>query len=102
MATFQDQLQERYEQRRHDPERPILPPEQLFLGAEQAEQALMAYPRVELHQQTLETEAINFATTPPPDLSLRPQSDNPAAQLQDFLRYISRPGIADRRIRRPP
>ncbi|MFZ4791192.1 MAG: transcription-repair coupling factor [Candidatus Competibacteraceae bacterium] len=83
MAAFQDQIMDRYEQRRHDAERPLLPPPLLFLQADQVEQALARYPRVEL--QEAGDGGVNYPTAPPPALSLQPRQERPAAALEQFL-----------------
>ena len=83
MAAFQDQLMERYEQRRHDTERPLLPPPLLFLEAGQVEQALARYPRVELRAAA--DGGVNYPTAPPPTLPFEPRAGNPAAALQRFI-----------------
>ena len=83
MAAFQDQVMDRYEQRRHDSERPLLPPPLLFLEAAQVEQALTRYPRVELQEAS--DGGINFPTAPPPALPLHLRQERPAAVLEQFL-----------------
>ena len=74
---------DRYEQRRYDAERPLLPPPLLFLEAVQVEQALARYPRVEL--QETGNGGINFPTAPPPALPLQLRQERPAAALEQFL-----------------
>ena len=83
MAAFQEQLMDRYEQRRHDLERPLLPPPLLFLEATQVERALARYPRVELREAG--DGGVNFPTAPPPALPLQPRAERPAAALERFL-----------------
>jgi transcription-repair coupling factor (superfamily II helicase) len=83
MAAFQDQIMDRYEQRRHDAERPLLPPPLLFLQADQVEQALARYPRIEL--QEAGDGGVNFPTAPPPALPLQLRQERPAAALEQFL-----------------
>jgi len=83
VAAFQDQLMDRYEQRRHDAERPLLPPSLLFLEAAQVERACTRYLRVDL--QEAGDGGINFPTAPPPALPFQPRAERPAAVLQDFL-----------------
>ena len=90
MAAFQDQIMDRYEQRRYDAERPLLPPPLLFLQADQVEQALVRYPRVEL--QEAGDGGVNFPTAPPPALPLQPRQERPAAALEQFL--VDFPGRA--------
>ncbi|MDS4041664.1 MAG: transcription-repair coupling factor [Candidatus Competibacter sp.] len=83
MAAFQEQLVERYEQRRHDAERPLLPPPLLFLEAAQVEKALARHPRIELREAG--NGGANFPTAPPPALPFQPRHERPAAALEQFL-----------------
>ena len=83
MAAFQDQIMERYEQYRHDAERPLLPPPVLFLQAAQVQQALARYPRVELCE--VGDGGVNYPTLPPPTLPFQPRHERPAEALQQFL-----------------
>ncbi len=98
MAAFQEQIMERYEQRRHDAERPLLPPPLLFLEAAQVEQALAGYPRVELRtdpitlalsplsaREGIQSPSVNYPTAPPPALPFEPRAERPAAALEQFL-----------------
>ncbi|MDG4597584.1 MAG: transcription-repair coupling factor [Candidatus Contendobacter sp.] len=82
MTAFQEQIMDRYEQRRHDAERPLLPPPLLFLGATQVERALGRYLRVEMQEASGD---IDFPTAPPPVLPLEPRAERPAAVLERFL-----------------
>ena len=83
LTAFQDQLMERYEQRRHDAERPLLPPPLLFLDAAQVESALARRLRIEL--RATEATEVNYPTEPPPALPFEPRAPQPGAALQTFL-----------------
>jgi transcription-repair coupling factor (superfamily II helicase) len=83
ITAFQDQLMDRYEQRRYDAERPLVPPSLLFLESAQVERALARYLRVELQQA--EDGGVNFPTAPPPSFPFQPRAEKPAAALEDFL-----------------
>ena len=85
MAAFQDQVMDRYEQRRYDSERPLLPPQRLFLDKGQVEQALLRYPRIDLQHQPLHENGVDFATTEPPSLTFNPRAEQPATGLQTFV-----------------
>ncbi|MBE2295401.1 MAG: transcription-repair coupling factor, partial [Phycisphaerales bacterium] len=86
LVAFQEQLMERYEQRRHDLERPLLPPPSLFLDATQVEGALGRRPRIELQAaQAAGDSGVNYPTKPPPALPFEPRAPQPAAALQGFL-----------------
>ncbi len=87
-ATFQEQLQERYEARRHDRERPILPPEALFLGLDELQSRLTAYPCVQIglfKEVLLQAGSVSFDTHLPGDLKVRPRSEQPAGALRTFI-----------------
>ncbi|MER2583334.1 MAG: transcription-repair coupling factor [Candidatus Competibacter sp.] len=87
MAAFREQLMDRYEQRRYDAERPLLPPPALFLEAVQVEQALARYLRVELREAG--DGGTNYPTAPPPVLPLEPRAERPTAALENFLAEFS-------------
>ena len=80
----------RYEQRSHDAERPILEPAEVFTSADELEQRLGAWRRIELSRVELDplTQSLpyqNFATRAPPALRIDPRSDEPARDLARFL-----------------
>ena len=81
MLQFQEQVAERHEQRTHDIERPILPPELLFLTTDQARQRLQEYPAIICTDEEPEM----FACKAPPMLALNLRADKPAAAVQAFL-----------------
>jgi len=77
---------ERYEQLRHDFERPLLPPDQLFLQAHQVFSGFHRYPHLQLnHEKMDDPQGINFATTTPPTLPVESRSAEPLARLKQFL-----------------
>jgi len=89
--AFFDQVSERYEQRRHDIERPLLAPQQLYLRPDELAAALKPYAgishrRTECHGRDKGFEAAhNLATRPLPPLGLQARATRPAGLLQDFL-----------------
>lgn len=83
MAVFWDQIMERYEQRRHDAEWPLLPPQLLFLEAAQVERGLARWPRIELRAAAV--DGVNYPTQLPPNLPLQPRAERPAEALERFL-----------------
>ncbi len=64
VKTFWETVEYRYEQRRHDIERPLLAPEKLFLTAEMLGSWVGDYPRVEV-QRFKEADASNPSNLPP-------------------------------------
>ena len=88
---FLADVSRRYEQRRHDIERPLLPPAQLYLATDQLASHLKRLSGV-LHQSA-EVPArrkgfsgiSNFATGTLPGLAIQARAARPAGALQDFL-----------------
>jgi transcription-repair coupling factor (superfamily II helicase) len=85
---FHAQLLERYESRRHDRERPLLPPERLYLGAAELRDYENRYARIQVlapGAPDLPGESIPYATRPLGDLKIRPRHEAPAGALQGFV-----------------
>jgi transcription-repair coupling factor (superfamily II helicase) len=78
---------ERYEQRRHDIERPLLPPAELYLPPESLRERLNSGGRIEIcgegHPRRM--EALETGTQPAPDLPLSSREDGPGAALKRLL-----------------
>ena len=78
---------ERYEQRRHDIERPVLPPEQLFLPPEPLRERLNQWPRIEVcapgHSRF--ESAQDLGDAPAPSLPLMQKGESSGHALRDFL-----------------
>ena len=87
-----NQILQRYEQRRHDIERPLLPPADIAVPPEELGAALKALSSVRIHEES-EAEAgkgaapgvVRFATRPPAAVRLHPQPRDNAVSLEDFL-----------------
>ncbi len=95
-VDFWTSTTERWEQRRHDIERPVLDPTELYFNAKNVQQHLSECKSVSL----LETDAssfkskwapgrargdsINFETRPAPDLHIHDRGNEPAAALLEF------------------
>ncbi|HYM34460.1 MAG TPA: transcription-repair coupling factor, partial [Steroidobacteraceae bacterium] len=89
-AAAWSEIEERFNQRGHDSERPILPPHELFLNAAELEENLtrferIAISRVELDPLTQSGPLHNFATGAPPHVRIDQRSDEPARELFTFL-----------------
>ena len=83
---FWQEINHRYEQLRHDIERPILPPIQLFLQANEVFANFNNYAHIKLNQEPTEkSTGINFTSKIPPKLPVDARSDKPLAELQIFL-----------------
>ncbi|MFN2308842.1 MAG: transcription-repair coupling factor [Gammaproteobacteria bacterium] len=85
---FWEQLEDRYEQRRHDSERPLLRPDELYLGLDALSALSAGFAQLRVGRFKLESPAAgdrNFVTAALPDVSLKARNPEPAAQLRQFL-----------------
>ena len=83
-----EQVQERYEVHQHDPERPILPPDRVFVTPEEFRQSLQSLNQIELQHYTHEQEnriTHNFGTGAVPDVKINARADDPARTLKHFI-----------------
>ena len=83
-------IEERYEQRRHDIERPLLPPAELYLDPAQLRAALdgrrcVLGSAVKVEPTGAPTAWRNFGSDRPPPLKLDVRSEDPSAALKEFL-----------------
>ncbi len=80
---------ERHEERRHDVERPILSPEELFLSPEELQARLASFTRVDVDSFKVDEElgagGHNFATSAPREWRVDLRAERPLAPLEDFL-----------------
>ncbi|HHB92894.1 MAG TPA: transcription-repair coupling factor [Thioploca sp.] len=84
---FWQEISQRYEQLRHDIERPILSPIQLFLQANEVFANFNNYAHIKLSQEpTKRSTGINFSSQLPPKLPVDARSDKPLLELQSFLK----------------
>ena len=80
---FWHDCRERWEQRRHDAERPILPPEQLFQAPEPLFATLNRLAQLRLRSDA--GDGLSAACEPPPTLPIDARSEQPAAALEQFI-----------------
>ncbi|HEY7885878.1 MAG TPA: transcription-repair coupling factor, partial [Cellvibrionaceae bacterium] len=84
---FLQELDNRYQSRRVDPTRPLLPPAEIYLRHDELFGHLKNYSHTRIDSETLEPKAgqINFSTLPPPQLPVRAQAEEPLLALEAFL-----------------
>jgi transcription-repair coupling factor (superfamily II helicase) len=75
---------ERYDQRAHDIERPVLPPAELYLSPEQLRERLNKRLRVEV-VPTGHEHAVDVGTLPAPEVPLNRKGEEPGTSLRHFL-----------------
>ena len=84
---FWSSMGERWEQRRHDVERPVLDPQELYFEATGLRQQLESYDTVNLLDTVKRgTQAVHFETALAPDLHIHDRGQEPAAALLKFAR----------------
>lgn len=85
--AFWTQTGERYEQRRHDVERPVLPPDELYISPATLRERLNQGDRIEVcgesHPQRKRAQALD--TQPAPELPIVARDHVPADALKSFL-----------------
>jgi transcription-repair coupling factor (superfamily II helicase) len=81
---FWTQAAERYDQRAHDIERPVLPPAELYLPPEKLREQLNKRLRVEVVDPGHE-HAVDTGTQPAPELPLNRKGEEPGTSLRHFL-----------------
>ncbi len=86
--SFWNEVTERFEQRRHAPEHPILAPERGFLKHTDLLDSMTRFPRIDCHHFDMdEGQGIhNFATRAAPVLTVNARAPHPLAALTGFLK----------------
>ncbi|MFJ5432869.1 transcription-repair coupling factor [Pectobacterium sp. CHL-2024] len=84
---FWQDIQQRFESRRVDPMRPLLPSDSLWLRVDGLFTELKAWPRVQLRTDTLPEKAanVNLAYLPLPELAIQHQQKSPLDTLRRFI-----------------
>ncbi|EWC41570.1 transcription-repair coupling factor [Stutzerimonas stutzeri] len=84
---FWNDVRNRYEERRVDPERPLLPPAELFMPVEDCFARLKLWPRVVASQQDVEPGIgrERFAAQALPELAIESKASEPLGKLRQFL-----------------
>jgi transcription-repair coupling factor (superfamily II helicase) len=82
--AFWTQTTERYDQRAHDIERPVLPPDEIYLPPDRLRERLNLRVRVDVVPATHE-HAVSLGTQPAPELPLSRKGEEPGTGLRHFL-----------------
>ena len=90
VSLFDTETRTRYEDRRHDRHRPILPPSQLFLQQEELFRQLKGFPRVTMAAaEASGAGAENCPSQELPDVAMDGRAADPARHLKQFLSEFS-------------
>jgi transcription-repair coupling factor (superfamily II helicase) len=85
---FWQEVERRYEDRRYDIQRPILPPAKLFLPVEELFARLKQFSRIQMHLDTVDENKagyLNLPFTTPAELPIDAKHSQPLAKLQQHL-----------------
>ncbi|UPG84566.1 transcription-repair coupling factor [Luteibacter aegosomatis] len=85
-AAFWQQVADRYDQRAHDIERPVLPPAEIYLAPEQLREQLNKQVRIDVVGKAHE-HAVDLGTQPAPELPLNRKGEEPGTALRHFLAH---------------
>jgi transcription-repair coupling factor (superfamily II helicase) len=83
--TFWTQTAQRYEQRAHDVERPVLPPAELYLSPQQLRERLNTTLRVDVVAKGTNEHAVDPGTQPAPSLPLNRKGEEAGEALRRFV-----------------
>ncbi|MEM9622886.1 MAG: DEAD/DEAH box helicase, partial [Pseudomonadota bacterium] len=86
-----EEVHSRYESLRHDIERPILPPADLYLSLEELRQQSNAYRRITVSANTEHKHQHAFTSAPLPDLLADSRLSSPVQSLQHFVQETTNP-----------
>ena len=84
-AAFSRQAHDRYEQRAHDVQRPILPVAELYLGTDELRERLNQQWRIDLVASGSDERGVDTGTQPVPSLPINRKDEAPAAELRGFF-----------------
>lgn len=93
ISSFWKEVLRRYEDRRHNVDHPILPPEELFLSPNVVLEQLNKFARVIASTEAVEERAgaINLDTETPPRLAVDPKQEKPFAAVKQYLDAVNHP-----------
>ncbi|WP_179997452.1 transcription-repair coupling factor [Acinetobacter sp. YH16050] len=93
LTQFWKDVVYRYEDRRHNIDQPILPPEQLFLQPNQLLEQLNQFGRVIASPEAFEQKAgvVNLSTLAPPRLAVDPKQEQPFHAVKQYIDAANHP-----------
>ncbi|ENU29912.1 transcription-repair coupling factor [Acinetobacter sp. CIP-A165] len=93
LINFWKEVVRRYEDRRHNIDQPILPPEELFLMPNHVLQALNQLPRIIASAAAFENKAgvLNLAAEQPSQLAVEPKKEQPFEAVKRYVDQSNHP-----------
>jgi len=91
VELFNEEVVERYEQRRHDIERPILSPESLYLNSDELLMSLQAFPQIhtQIQKNTPGNTFVDLPFSAPVQLLAKSKTDTPLSKLATYVKSYS-------------
>ncbi|KIE86234.1 transcription-repair coupling factor [Acinetobacter pittii] len=93
LTSFWKEVFRRYEDRRHNADQPILPPDELFIAPNNLLSALNQFPRMLVSAEAVEEKAgaLNLKVEQPPKLPVDPTKDKPFAVVKKYIDEANHP-----------
>ncbi|KKZ57976.1 transcription-repair coupling factor [Haemophilus haemolyticus] len=87
---FYQDAKQRYEQRKVDPMRPLLPPEKLWLNVDEVNRRLKSYPRMTFKAEKVRSSVRqkNLPVAALPEVTIQSQQKEPLGQLRQFIEHF--------------
>ena len=87
---FYQDAKQRYEQRKVDPMRPLLPPEKLWLNVDEVNRRLKSYPRITFKAEKVRSSLRqkNLPVAALPEVTIQSQQKEPLGQLRQFIEHF--------------
>ena len=87
---FYQDAKQRYEQRKVDPMRPLLPPEKLWLNVDEVNRRLKSYPRITFKAEKVRSSVRqkNLPVAALPEVTIQSQQKEPLGQLRQFIEHF--------------
>ncbi len=93
LTSFWKEVFRRYEDRRHNADQPILPPDELFIAPNNLLSALNQFPRMLVSAEAVEEKAgaLNLKVEQPPKLPVDPKKDKPFTVVKKYIDEANHP-----------
>lgn len=93
LTSFWKEVFRRYEDRRHNADQPILPPDELFIAPNILLSALNQFPRMLVSAEAVEEKAgaLNLKVEQPPKLPVDPKKEKPFAVVKRYIDEANHP-----------
>ncbi|MDQ9889502.1 transcription-repair coupling factor [Acinetobacter pittii] len=87
LTSFWKEVFRRYEDRRHNADQPILPPDELFIAPNNLLSALNQFPRMLVSAEAVEEKAgaLNLKVEQPPKLPVDPKKEKPFTVVKKYI-----------------